>query len=180
MARSRARSGRIAAARFQSGWERDYAFVSGRPGTKTGPEPKLASFFPVSTARNGTTPPTIRIGAGSLSPLSTTRARDDAAEATAGRREVTTGRRGETAGRREATATLRPPPSSSFSPVIPSLSPSSSSSLPPLGFSRVLGKGKKISCRPVRMLGGGALICVGSGAAGGGMESWVGRPDLSS
>jgi len=56
---------------------------------------------------------------------------------------VTTGRRGETAGRREATATLRPPPSSSFSPVIPSLSPSSSSSLPPLGFSRVLGKGKK-------------------------------------
>ena len=48
--------------------ELEYAFVSGRPGTKTGKEPKLASLFPVSTARNGTTPPTIRIGAGSLSP----------------------------------------------------------------------------------------------------------------
>jgi hypothetical protein len=89
--------------------------IVARPGTKIGPEPKLASLFPVSTARNGTGLPALRIGSGS---------RDNSscrAEATATQAEATVGRRRMTAGR-------CPSPSSSFSPVIHSLSPSSSSS----------------------------------------------------
>jgi hypothetical protein len=70
LACSWARSGWIAVARFQSGWELECVFVSGRTGTKTGPEPKLASLS--RSPRPGTEPdllPSESVpAAGSLSP----------------------------------------------------------------------------------------------------------------
>jgi hypothetical protein len=99
--------------RFGPAWNKNW------PGTKIGFS--FPSLHGPERNRTSYHPDRCRL------PVSTTRARNDAVEATAGWR-------GATAGRHEVTATLRPSPSSSFSPVIPSLSPSSSSSLPPLGF----------------------------------------------